>query len=279
MSAPVSVDDGIAVIHSDLELPYGYTLGGLWELARAFVERQQPTQWTCLSIEDKYDLALSTMIETLYVSQTPPGRTGLSRAALSALAREVAERERLWGIDLDSRNRDEQGSLVQGHAVYWGEWCLPSPAADEQVVDELAVRQIWPRVEHNYRIAFWALAHYGQVSIASTAIRDSAALMTARLWRGRTQVRRRWYDHEQESRVRVYTRRPRNASQGNDSPGGQGPAWGDATRRHFQVLTWADIDSVLASLEPSQGPCPYCGPHGPGPADHRGVDSHGGDSH
>jgi hypothetical protein len=254
-----SIDSGVnhgTVGHSDPELPHGHSLGGIDQLARAFAQRLRSSRWKCLSIDDRYELALSAMVELLYVSQTPPDQAALSRAARRAMAREIAERSGIWGMRLDDQD-DDGPCPLPGHAVYWGQWCLSVPAADEQVVDELAVRQIWSRIEYEYRIALWALAHYGEVSIASAAIARPRALVTARLWRGRTQIRRWWYDHEQGARMRVSTRRHQGTWSGSSASANSGPAssvWGDAVRRHIEVLTWADIDSVLASLTFTPGP-------------------------
>lgn len=182
-------------------LRFHYTLGDLERLAR-YAARYR-ARWTTvvLSAYERYELAWSAIAEELYArpAHHPPTAEELINIAGEAIRKHAV-------ADLDGRGlyaattKGQDGHKPRFH-TYWHTTVRPTPSPEEQIIEPLALRQIWSCLTPSNRHVLLTVARCETRQAAAQALGVSLDRLNNLLYRARRRFLRLWHEHEQPSRI------------------------------------------------------------------------------
>jgi hypothetical protein len=194
----------------DTYVQHGYTLGDVDRLAHVGVSFAYAKAFDYV---DRYDAAWHAIAARL-CGDSPPTRDELVYAAAAAVDDEVQAQQRHRGYDYAT------GSTRPSFERYWD--VSPSVSSPEdQVIDRIALRQIWPTLSNTHREIITAMALYSDHVLAAEAVGRKYGTFTSHLKNARRQFLMRWHEGETPTRI-----------------------WGKADRRHSQRRTTAQVFHV-----------------------------------
>lgn len=174
----------------DCQLPHGYTLSDLHDIARHAVA----TDWSHHAADylDRYDIARSATAEALYAATEAPARRDLLHAARYALHTDAQD-------DLRHRGISHHTYDTALNAVRY--WTLSQVvhSHEDQVVDRQALAQIWPHLPAVDREALAALAACDTYQAAADALGLRYHTYHRRVRLARARFLRLWHDGETPS--------------------------------------------------------------------------------
>lgn len=210
----------------DSELAHGYTLADLTRIARSATLHAGQL---AADFGDRYETAWSAIAEALYAAEQPPAEPDLWHAG----------RDAIWQAIRDDR-RTHGAARHDGHmpafARYWWDHASAAPSCENQVVERLALRQIWPHLTPAHRSALAAYAALGTLPAAAEALGISVRAYNSRLQRARQLAAQLWHEHETPARNRRRDYRPR-ADRDHLRPCGTPTAYARHRRRGEPVDT------------------------------------------
>lgn len=169
------------------ELPGDWTLDRLARMANATVHRQPGL---ILDVEEAIDLTVIALVEKLFLE---PESTAddMFNAARYALVAANAREFSFAGLDRNVARSGREGT-PPGFARYWhGRPALVAPWEDE-LVERLAVRQLWAALPPHHRRTFQALIDHGTYEGARTSLGITSAAWLLRIQRARRAARILW---------------------------------------------------------------------------------------
>jgi hypothetical protein len=186
---------------SDQPLKYGYTLAIIDELTTAAVHSERFYQ--SRDHADRIEIAWSAIVEHLYASVEPPTRRELLHAGMSAISRHFKAEDRHRGIPQD-RSRYDFGVNFER---YWETFGCPTPSPENQIVEHIALEQIWSALTPTVRSTFTALAAWDDYELAAKSVDRTRDQFNSQISYARRLFLRLWHDGETPSRPWGHDRR------------------------------------------------------------------------
>lgn len=167
-----------------VEVRHGYTLADLHRMARIAcgVNRRG-------DIRTRLDLAFSAIALALCEAETPPSHTALVNAGVWALRRETQEVVQLRGY-----SREDGEASAPKFVVYWTP--REDRRAEDDLIEKLALRQIFNTLTEAQRAAVVALAALGDYRAAAGSLKIRRGTFLMRLMVARRRFRAHWYAPE-----------------------------------------------------------------------------------
>lgn len=175
-------------MNRDTHVGHGYTLADLDQLARLAVERAHAQ---AMDYVDRYETAWHAIAETL-CGEEPPTRRDLWVAGMQAIGRAVKAHNQFRGYN------PETGTWRPAFERYWDVSRTVSPP-DEQVVDRIALAQIWATLSPTHQEMLTAMAVHGDNVAAADAVGRPYATFNSHLRNARAAFRERWHEGETPS--------------------------------------------------------------------------------
>ncbi|MEV4096941.1 hypothetical protein [Streptosporangium saharense] len=172
----------------DIPLRYGYTLDDLERLTKL-------ATWCFtggLDYRTRHDTAWSAIAEALYAAQRPPTPGELVSEGQTAISRHM---------QADMRHHGRSRHTGQGRprfAAYWAHGYRASP--EDVVVEQQALRQVWPRLTARQREALMALAAHEDYRAGAAALGVTVPVFTALISKARKRFLALWHEGEIPSR-------------------------------------------------------------------------------
>ncbi|WP_018386411.1 hypothetical protein [Wenjunlia vitaminophila] len=176
-------------------LRHGYALADLDRIARAACAADRSL---AADMSTRYDIAWSAVALALAEAAEPPSWQHLVRVGWQAIYAEVRDVRRLYGIPRD-RAVDGVASAPR-FTIYWHP--TSGTAAEDVLVETVAVRQILATLSPIYRNAVVALAAHDTVRAAAQALGISEVAMKGRLRTAKAQFAERWFAPDPAPRLR-----------------------------------------------------------------------------
>jgi hypothetical protein len=151
----------------DADVGHGYCLRDIRKLAgyaahRSYWVRAMPAQ-------ERFDLALSAIAESVLTAQERPGEKDLVTAGIRAINRDVTVQMKLDGVDA-SRPADDLGPNMANFCTYWFAHYRHVASHENAIVEAIAVSQILPRLKPANRDVILALATHGTYDKAAASL-------------------------------------------------------------------------------------------------------------
>ena len=178
----------------EVELRHGYTMISLNNLAKRAVFE---SRWQFIPFHEKYEIAWSVIAEALCSSDEPPRVHDLIRAGEKAIRNNVEDLGELHGIYY-YRSKDSERFMPR-FETYWWSHAAPAPSPEERIIDALAFRQIWPRLNGVHQLVLMALATHGDYERAAAALNKSHKTFVTQIYLARKQFLALWHEGEQPS--------------------------------------------------------------------------------
>lgn len=179
---------------ADEPLRHGYTMRDLDLLARKADTRAYTK---ALDPGDRYDTAWHAITEHLYTVAKPPTVHDLIYTGATAINRAAQDHRQTWGM---TRTWGAEEGTRGGFQRYW-QLARVAPSPEGRIVDEQALRQIWPLLSPTHRAVLTALAAHGSQTDAATATGKSYATFGSHLKMARRAFYALWHEHETPSRM------------------------------------------------------------------------------
>ena len=177
------------------ELPRGWTLEELAKIARIVV-RTSPGR--VIDVDEARDVAACAIVERLY-AEPEPTLNDLYREARHALDAAYARQKSFRGLEMNVARTGREG-VGREFARYWySRGALVNPWEDE-VVDRIALRQVWDALSPRHQETLLALAEHGSHAAARAALGVTGKAWEHRLHKARVQARVFWYSPEAPAR-------------------------------------------------------------------------------
>lgn len=171
---------------------HGHTLHDIQNLTRLTLHLDR---WhTAADAEERYDTVWFGIVECLLTADTPPTRGELLRAGIEASDAQARDNMRTHG-----RCTQNIGQPMPRFHAYWNPANAPSP--ERQVIDRIALAQIWPLLRPSEQRALTALAATGDYAKAAEAAGVTKRTFTVLISTGRRRFFAAWHEHEQPSRI------------------------------------------------------------------------------
>ncbi len=169
---------------------HGYSLTDIDKISRLVIAIDR---WsTAMETTDRQDAVRFAITEHLITARLAPTRQDLIRVGRAAADRYVATEMRYHGYD--PRHIDHgQGGMVRFQRYWQGTGHMPW---DEQLVERLALTQVWPRLTLAQQQALMALALTGDHRAAADQLGLPLPAFSGRLRKARRRVLARWHEHE-----------------------------------------------------------------------------------
>ncbi|MFI8942689.1 hypothetical protein [Streptomyces syringium] len=150
-------------------------------------------RWSnAMDTTDRQDAVRFAITEHLITSGTAPTRQDLVRIGRAAADRHVAAEMRYHGYDPRHLDRG-QGGMANFQRYWQGTGHTPW---DEQLVERLALTQVWPRLTLAQQQALMALALTGDHRAAADHLGLPLPAFSGRLRKARRRVLALWHEHE-----------------------------------------------------------------------------------
>ena len=175
----------------EVELRFGYTIAELEGICRKAVIQywgREP------SLADRFAIAWSAMVEHLYACPAPPRPRDLVTVTWRALSHQRDCERSTHGLSGKDPNRP-----TPRFCRYWSHG--PATGIEEQVVERLALAQIWPRLSPEPRRALGALAVHDDGDLAAASLGLTRAAFRKAIAQAREEFLALWHEGEQPSRV------------------------------------------------------------------------------
>lgn len=173
------------------QIRHGYTLADIDRLARVLATTRSAS-WCDRT--DVADLCWHAIVTVLYEADQRLEPGWLLAAARQHVHRYVRDERREHGIP-----RDDPWAL-QGTARhwtrYWNTWPTSTPSPEPQVVERLALAQVWSTLPQIDRDALAALAVHGDYRAAADALGLGYGAFCQRIRTARWRFLHRWHEHE-----------------------------------------------------------------------------------
>jgi hypothetical protein len=177
---------------ADIELRYGYTLADVDKLSLTAVLALRQGSG---GFQERRELARWAIAECLYASGEAPSRYELVDAARRAIAEQFRAECIAHGVD-----RQRGYAAKPNFWRYWYPAC-PAQGPEEQVVDRVALAQIWAGLSPLHQDVLLALAAYDDHDQAARSLGISRAAYTSRLSKARRAFYQLWHEGEQPSQL------------------------------------------------------------------------------
>ncbi|MFC5144247.1 hypothetical protein [Streptomyces aureoversilis] len=169
---------------------HGYSLRDIDSLSRLVIVIDR---WSnAMDTRDRQDAARFAITEYLITADEAPTRQDLVRLGRAAANRHVATEMRYHGYDPCHVDRG-QGGMARFQRYWQHTSHLPW---DEQMVERLALAQVWPRLTLAQQQALMALAITGDHQAAADYLGLSLGAFSGRLRKARQRVLALWHEHE-----------------------------------------------------------------------------------
>ena len=188
------------------EVRHGYSMARLHLLARkaALMSNAHAQPFA-----EKYETAWQAIAEHLSASEDPPVFYELTITGRTAVDQEFAQLSRSHGRHYG--HGVGGGEPMQAFSRYW-DWHARRPGSPEdQVIDPLALRQIWPRLSDTHRAVLMALAIHGEYARAAASLGKTYRTFSSLLHNARRQFMRLWHEGETPPARLMWTTDNRNA--------------------------------------------------------------------
>jgi len=191
----------------DVELRHGYTLNHLRSL----------TVWTAMhdpyhafaGFDERLDVAWHAIIEHLYTSDQPPIPPEMIKAAWRAIGHHFSKDQHFRrGYSHGDRDRDAPAST--GFVRYWLGSSEPASGPEERATENLALAQIWARLQPKDRELLAAMAEYEDYAKAAAALGKPRHSYATEIGKARKAFRELWHEGETPSRPWGADRRASN---------------------------------------------------------------------
>ncbi len=173
------------------EVRHGYSMARLHMLARkaALMSNAHAQPFA-----EKYETAWGAIAEHLSASQDPPVFYELIITGRTAVDQEFAQISRSHGRYYG--HATEGREHIQAFSRYW-DWHARRPGSPEdQVIDPLALRQIWPRLTGTHRSVLMALAIHDDYAKAAASLGKTYRTFSSLLHNARKQFMTLWLEGE-----------------------------------------------------------------------------------
>lgn len=152
---------------------------------------------------DRYELALTAIIERLYACEERPSADELVQAGKAAIRHSVEDEFRTHGIDVKDLWAEKPAALatMPKFCAFWWDHSAPTASPENRIIDSLALRQIWPRLHWRHRRILSALAEHGDYESAAASLGKPLTSFKTELWQARRQFLRFWHEGERPSRI------------------------------------------------------------------------------
>jgi hypothetical protein len=177
----------------DDQLRHGYTTSHITALALTAVRRRHWDDTATLG--HRAEIAWHAIIEHLYTSHARPGPPDLIGAAFRALSADAARTWQFLG-----RSPRDHARASGGYERYWQYAARPAASPEDQVIDQLALAQIWPRLRPSHQAVLRALAIHEDYGRAAAALGTTRKTFTTQLGRARHEFLLLWHEGETPSR-------------------------------------------------------------------------------
>ncbi|MBX6357771.1 MAG: sigma-70 region 4 domain-containing protein [Micromonosporaceae bacterium] len=182
---------------SEVPVRHGYTMADLERLTR---KAALSSRWRFITYGERADVARFAILEHLLTATDPPDFWHLVNVGERAIHRHV-EAEEHWGGFWVTRSDVDAGTPMVRFHRYWHGSAGPTRSPENQVVDVLALRQIWPKLTRGQRAALLALARHGDYDTAAAELGISYHTLVSHLHNARKEFLRWWHQHEKPSRT------------------------------------------------------------------------------
>jgi hypothetical protein len=180
--------------HSDTELRHGYTMASLDSLAKRAVFE---SRWQFLPFHEKHELAWSAIAQELYSCQDPPRVRDLIRVGERAIRRHVEDLGHLHGVYYYRSDAPYMARFEK----YWWSQAAPTPSPEDRIIDQTALRQIWPHLNGVHQLVLTALATHGDYQRAAAALNKPYKTFVTQIYLARKQFLALWHEGEQPSKM------------------------------------------------------------------------------
>jgi hypothetical protein len=164
---------------------HGYTMADVDRIAGR-AARQNPN--VLLSHEDRCQAAADAVLELILTAAAAPEPALLHRAAFDAVSRALATERHHRG--LSARNRDE---AAPRSARFWYQPTLPF---EDELVDQIAVRQVLAGIRPSWRRDLETLAEQGTYEAAARALGTTPVTFRSRISKARAAAAELWFAPE-----------------------------------------------------------------------------------
>lgn len=192
---------------------YGFTLADLDRLTRIAVGMAWPR---AMDYQDRYEAAWSAIAELLYAGDSMPSERDLKTAGCQAVNRLAQDHGRHWGVD--RRNPDAGFEGAARFLQFWELFRRATRSPEDNVVERLALRQIWPRLSETHQLVLTAMAIHADNVVAAQVVGKAYATFNSHLKNARREFLAHWHEGEPPSRI-----------------------WGKADRRRSDRRTTAQV--------------------------------------
>ncbi len=177
-------------------LPHGLTVAALEAVAR---KAAMFSRYSFPLLPERVDLARFAIVEHVYTCAAED-TSGCDLVALGirAVERQVLANQTFYGVWL-SRSAATHGMRMPRYFRFWTSVATPTRSPEDQVVDRLALWQIWPRLAELDRAAILALAQHRDYELAAKELGITHKSFKDRIYRARRRFLRFWHEHEQPS--------------------------------------------------------------------------------
>lgn len=168
---------------------HGYTLADVDRVARAAVDRAAER---AMDYRDRYDAAWDAVVVRLMAEEAPTFQD-LWLAGMAAIGQTVKSYKQTHGYSPTT------GTWRPAFERYWDTGrSIPSP--EEQIIDRMALRQIWPALSRTHREMLATMAVYGDNVAAADAAERTYATFNSHLKNARKEFFALWHQGETPSR-------------------------------------------------------------------------------
>lgn len=177
-------------------LRHGYTMTDLDILARISVATAFAR---AMDYVDRYDAAWHGIAEHLVLADTAPTRADLKHAGTKAINDAAQDHFHTWGM---ARGKTVgTGGSMAAFQRYWDLSRRSTSSPEDMVVDQAALRQIWPELSSLHQRVLLAMATHGDYGLAAEACGKSRATFASHLKNARRAFFELWHEHETPSRL------------------------------------------------------------------------------
>jgi hypothetical protein len=181
---------------ADVPLRFGYTMPDIDRIARGAVNVAFPRG---LDYGDRYDAAWYGVVEHLYTAEEKPTRRDLVTAGAHAVNDLAKDYYHTWGMA--DRNLYGGDGTMPAFQRYWHLFRRVTPSPEDAVIDQAALRQIWPMLRPTHQKILLAMASHADQVYAAEATGKSVATFRSHLKNARREFFALWHEHETPSRV------------------------------------------------------------------------------
>ncbi|WP_147267784.1 hypothetical protein [Spongiactinospora rosea] len=149
---------------------------------------------------DKYEIAWSAIAEELYArdDDDAPSEWDLLDSGERAIHRHVMDEWRTHGRS-DRADRGQNGRIARFYA-YWETTVQYTTSPEREIIESVALAQIWRRLSKRNKEVLAALAIYDTYEAAAKALGVSRNSISTMVWVARQQFFRFWHEHEMPSK-------------------------------------------------------------------------------